>query len=786
MYQRILTGLSAVAIGAGCLLPSSSPGTDDASGWAPSRTGAGHPEAMATTSGGYTLAIGDGGQVSVRAPGESAWSPVRQELPVSERADTSAYRVVASGNSVLVSYRDAGPDGTSHPTFVWRPASGWGDAVDGRGPVWTGAMGVVGVGRKRYLPETGWTRLPPIPLDPTAIGADAGGRVTAIGIVGDEVRVARFTPEDGWAPSIRVTGADRHTTLDLAVSPRGDRAITVGRDDRLELFRRLGEEDWQQYVVAESAVISHRVHLDRAGTASVVWHQSVLAPYAGLYSSRLSADGEWSSATALAYVTLVDRHQPVVEGTGDGRLAVAYRQAGAAGWTTYVRSRSSDGAWSDPIEVAPAGDHYGLALAPDGCTTGFGWAERIGRFTARTYGSCAGVEPEPVDPRTAWAAARSPVGALTYEADRIHAVRTTDGHTLLGWTSLQGRQATAAEWTPIGYTTPTSLAPAGATCHLRRLDAFDATAQAILDCGYRRWYERLWTAESGWAAPRRLPDAEGEVDFDVNRLGGTAVAYAFDDEPRPVRVVYRPTVGDPWERLPRPPAFGAGRVDWTVFLTDENEIVLLDGDGLEYAVYRPSTGAWSPVERAPLPATKVEAWSVSDDGIVLAWQPGGPSRDRFAVGDLGGGWRAMQLFDDRDPCRDVALAGHRVTVVESAGGCEIGDRPTLVARDFDLETDGWSAPTELGRGPRGTETPVLVANATGAAAVVWRHDGPDGFLRPDSLWHRASDASTWSAQSYVPGGYALDPVILADGTLAAVADLNTDAAGVWLALDGSE
>jgi hypothetical protein len=247
-------------------------------------------------------------------------------------------------------------------------------------------------------------------------------------------------------------------------------------------------------------------------------------------------------------------------------------------------------------------------------------------------------------------------------------------------------------------------------------------------------------------------------------------------------VTYRPTVDAAWQDLPRPPALGSDQVDWTVFLTDRDEVVLVDDDGLEYAVYRPSTGAWSPVRRAPLAAAAVEGWSVADDGTVVAWQHDDRVGDRFAVGTLDAGWQEPQPFDGHDPCRDVTLAGDRVVVVEAAGSCAPGDRPTLVARDFTIETRAWTAPTVLGRGPVGFETPRLVANATGTVLLSWRHDGPDGDLRPDSIWHRAADAPTWSAPEYLPGGYDLDPLILADGTLALVADHRTDAAGVWLAL----
>jgi hypothetical protein len=781
-HHHIATGLTAMAMGAVGLVVPSTPGAPGVAHWAPPRTGAGHPVAVVTVARGDTIAIGDGGWVTRRAAGEPAWSDLSVELPVPERAEAEPDRVAVSGNSVLVSYLDRGRFGTSYSTFVWRPVPGWREAVADGGPVWAGTKGVVGVGRHRYRPGNGWTQLPRIPLDSLAMGADAAGRVTAIGIDGAELQIARFTPGEGWARPIRVTGADRNDSVDLAVSPGGDRAITIRRDSRLVLFRRIGEQDWQRSVVTEGWTTTHRVWLQRDGAASVVWEQSHRAASLAIYSSRLGAGGGWSPVQEVARLTVPDRHDLVGRGTDDGRLAVAYRRSDAAGWTTYVRSRDADGHWSDAVEIAQVGDEYGLALTPDGCATGFAWAERLGRFIVRTDGPCAGVGPEPSDPRTAWMTPTSPPGALTYEADRIHVARTIDGRTLLGWTSLQDRQAMVAEWTLLGYSEPERLGPEGETCHLRRLDDLGPAVQAVLDCGNRQWYERVWTADSGWRPPTRMPDAEGLADFDVNDRGGTVGVFAGYSRAQPYGVFHRPTPDATWEELPIPPAFDASHIEWTAFVTNDNEIVLVDGDGREYVTYRPSTGAWSSVGRAPVATSEgVDSWAVSDNGAMLAWQPSRRIRDRFAVGDVDEGWSEPYRFDRSDPCRDVALAGRQVTVVEAVATCAVGERATLRARDFDIEDQVWSAPVLLGRGRKGVEEPQLIAGRTGAAMITWAHDGSVGFVRPDTIWRRPA-GSTWSVPEYVPDGYDIDATILSDGTTATTSDLNLDAPGVWLTL----
>lgn len=761
MHHRVTIFAAATAIGAlGQAHPTSATQPTEDAG-AEAQTGSGHPEALAALTNGDAIAIGDGGWITRRPGGATTWEPARRELPVSDGATVDARDVISSGNTLLAVFRDYGVS----VAFVWRPHRGWTDPVAATGPIWEGPHGTVGVGSQRYRPARGWATLPAPPLDPIQMGADADGRISAVGIAGGELRIARLEPSEGWAPSIRVTDIDDGDTVDLAVSQSGGRAMTVSRAHRLVLFRRLGEDDWRHYIVTDAKAPDQGVHLDDEGRATVVWRDDE----GRLTTSRLDADDEWTLAQRLTGPTSSIEHGFVLRGTADGQLAIAYRRADD-GWTTYARVRTPEGLWSEPYQAASVGDEYGLAMSPASCATAYAWTERIGTFATRTLGSCADPDPAPVDPDTDWPPLATPYAALTYEGDRIHVVRTDDGHTLLGWTGLQARQARVTELFLTGYATSEQLGPPGETCHLRRLDAFGSVAQAILDCGYRQWYARSWTAETGWAPPTRMPTDDGEADFEVNASGGTVGMFAFNDERQARRVLYRPTVDADWQELPRPPAFGDLRVDWAVTLTDDGVVVLVDGDGSEYATWEPATGIWSPVLEAPIAATE---WRIADDGTLLAWQ----KPDAFAVGHTDGRpWGDPQFLDYTDS-RQLELVPDQVVVVDVE---DVSDEP--VTRDFYIPTQTWSEPTVLGIAGSPSHEPKLAVNAAGDAVVTWAQTDRFGFAAPDLVWRREAGSSIWSAPELVPDGYDIAMTVLPDGTLAATTDNRVDAAGVWLSL----
>jgi hypothetical protein len=769
MYQRIITfGAAAAVVVVTLALPTSPPthSTEDVDAGIESTdvrsaplTGSGHPEALAVLGNGDTIAISDGGWITRRPSGTTAWEPARAELPVSSQATVNARGVISSGNTLLTVFHQF----SGSVAFAWRPNHGWAGPVPATGPLWNAPRGVVGVGLERFGPAHGWEALPTPPLKPIQMGADADGRISAVGVIAGELRIARYSPLEGWDPSIRVTDLEPGDTLDLSVSRRGDGAITVGRAHRLVLFRRLEDADWRRYVVTDSEVPNHRVHIDDQGRATVVWQDDD----SGLTASRLDTDDGWTLPQEIAEPTSPDDQGFVLRGTADGRLAIAYRRAADAGWTTFVRVRTPEDLWSEPYEASPVGDEYGLGISPTGCATAYAWADPLGTFDATALGPCDDPDPRPTDTETAWSPLSTPYGALTYAGDRIHVARTDDGHTLLGWTGLQARQARASEDLLTGYTASERLGPPGETCHLRRLDAIGSAVQAILDCGYRRWYTRTWTAASGWTPPLRMPSGDGEVDVYVNHAGGTVVVFAFDDEPRTQRVLYRPTPDDEWQTLPEPPAFTDPVGQWTVGLSDDGNVVLVDGDGSEYATYEPATNTWSPVQRAPVAAT---TWLIADDGTLLAWQ----KPDLFAVGNIEGQWTDPQSFDATGR-HDVALVPDHVVLVEVDEAT--GD---LLTRDFDVASQIWSEPTVLYADGTGPYEPKLTVDAAGDAVVTWAQADRFGLTEPDLVWHRAAGSSSWRGPDQVPDGYHIDAAALPDGALFATTDDQVDVPGVWL------
>ncbi len=234
-------------------------------------------------------------------------------------------------------------------------------------------------------------------------------------------------------------------------------------------------------------------------------------------------------------------------------------------------------------------------------------------------------------------------------------------------------------------------------------------------------------------------------------------------------MLYRPAVDDKWQTLPDPPAFADSLVQWTVALSDDGNVVLVDGDGSEYAIYEPATNTWSPVQRAPVAAT---TWRIADDGTLLAWQ----KPDLFAVGNTEGQWTDPQSFDATGRY-DVALAPDQVVLVDV-------DKTTgdLLTRDFDIASQAWSEPEVLYADGTGPYEPKLTVNTAGDAVVTWAQADRFGLTEPDLVWHRSAGSSTWHGPDQVPDGYHIDAAALPDGTLFATTDDQVDVPGVWLSL----
>lgn len=246
------------------------------------------------------------------------------------------------------------------------------------------------------------------------------------------------------------------------------------------------------------------------------------------------------------------------------------------------------------------------------------------------------------------------------------------------------------------------------------------------------------------------------------------------------KVVYRESLDAGWTRLPRPPRFGSEYATWGIHVTDAGHVLLHDVYGRQYVVFRPSTGAWSRVHKAPITSWNGElwGWTVTDTGFMMATGTGWQNV-RVAVGEIGSGWRTAAPLPGPSRCRSFHLADDGVvTVLETAAAC--GKRNSLQSRDLAPAATSWSRPEVLGRGI-GFQRVYLLGNGNGDLLVALTHRNQFGFDRPDTLWRRSS-GSAWSRAEYVPGGYGLRAKVFGDGTSAVTTRRRGLDPGIWLSL----